>query len=290
MSVFLRPMLAHQIKHSRVALDGADVIAEPKLDGVRAQVHVADHRTLAVYSRTGIRMDSQKGLEWIKPLRWPFADAILDAECFAGAGLLKGNEGAVPSDGQQLAVFDVLQIGDEATRDRPLRERRPKLEALFVDPIAHVALVPQAARWQDLWATWVLEMGGEAVCVKHLDSKWVPGWRSPYWTKVKVEETTDVVVTGLSDKATYGDGVYKTGHVSLTYGYWSQERGCAVTAGQGIKVGTRADLERYVGRVAELRHNGQMRGGTLRHARLIRFRDDKPAEECGPVRLRPPKE
>jgi ATP dependent DNA ligase domain len=65
---FLRPMLVHQIKHSRFALDGADVIAEPKLDGVRAQVHVADHRTAAIYSRTGIRMDSQKGLEWIRPV------------------------------------------------------------------------------------------------------------------------------------------------------------------------------------------------------------------------------
>jgi ATP-dependent DNA ligase len=46
-------------------------IAEPKLDGQRAQLHVRDHRTVHVYSRPGRELIGLPRLAWLREIRWP---------------------------------------------------------------------------------------------------------------------------------------------------------------------------------------------------------------------------
>src|SRR5262245_18070749 len=50
-------------------------IAEPKLDGLRAQLHILSGKAVACYSR--------RGLAYVE---WPFSSAIFDGEPCAGDG------------------------------------------------------------------------------------------------------------------------------------------------------------------------------------------------------------
>jgi ATP-dependent DNA ligase len=89
-------------------------VAEPKLDGQRAQVHVERRRTVAVYSRPGRELVRLRGLAWLRDVRWPVKAAILDGELFSGEGrdgidaILAARNG----DGADVAfaAFDVLQL------------------------------------------------------------------------------------------------------------------------------------------------------------------------------------
>src|ERR1700752_807837 len=63
-----------------------DYIAEPKLDGQRAQLHVAGRRVVACYSRRERDLLAHPGMAWLKTLAWPVADAVLDGEACAGDG------------------------------------------------------------------------------------------------------------------------------------------------------------------------------------------------------------
>ena len=61
-------------------------IAEPKLDGQRAQIHIRDGRTVACYSRPGRDLLRHAGMAWLRELSWPMDAAVLDGEACAGDG------------------------------------------------------------------------------------------------------------------------------------------------------------------------------------------------------------
>ena len=82
---FVPPMLCTRL-HSPDRLDGRAYVAEPKLDGQRAQVHVAGGRTVHVFSRPGRELLDHAGMSWLHELRWPVDSAICDGEAVAGDG------------------------------------------------------------------------------------------------------------------------------------------------------------------------------------------------------------
>jgi bifunctional non-homologous end joining protein LigD len=61
-------------------------LAEPKLDGQRAQLHVRNGRTVARYSRLGRDLLRHAGMAWLRELSWPMDAAVLDGEACAGDG------------------------------------------------------------------------------------------------------------------------------------------------------------------------------------------------------------
>src|SRR5262249_58485626 len=61
-------------------------IAEPKLDGQRAQVHISEGRVIACYSRRGRDLLRHAGMAWLRDLRWPIEAAVPDGEACAGDG------------------------------------------------------------------------------------------------------------------------------------------------------------------------------------------------------------
>ena len=86
---FIPPMLRSRLERLG-RLTERRYIAEPKLDGQRAQVHVRDGRTVACYSRPERDLLRHGGIAWLRDLRWPLEAAGLNGEADAGDGQVLG--------------------------------------------------------------------------------------------------------------------------------------------------------------------------------------------------------
>src|SRR5262249_26679846 len=145
-------------------------IAEPKLDGQRAQLHVRQGRTVACYSRRGLDLLRHAGMAWLRDLGWPLDSGVLDGEACAG----DGHEGiqAVFTERQRVGgdmsflAFDVLQVGGRSVMAEPWRDRRKRLEGLLDgQQLPRVGIVPVSDDATHLYETWV-GMGGEGIVLK----------------------------------------------------------------------------------------------------------------------------
>jgi ATP-dependent DNA ligase len=129
---FIPPLLAGRLEQ-RALLADARYIAEPKLDGQRAQIHVAGDRTRAAYSRPGRELLRHRGLGWLRDFSG-VNQVVLDGELFSGDGaegidailVARGGDGANVA----FAAFDVLQLGGRETMAEPWADRRKRLEDL----------------------------------------------------------------------------------------------------------------------------------------------------------------
>jgi ATP-dependent DNA ligase len=127
---FIPPMLCERLTNvSRLAERG--YIAEPKLDGQRAQLQVHEGRAITCYSRRGLDLMEHAGMAWLKEIEWPFLSAVFDGEACAG----DGHEGiqAVFAERKRrggdmaLVLFDVLHLGGKSVMREPWRDRRKRL-------------------------------------------------------------------------------------------------------------------------------------------------------------------
>ncbi|MCK1797343.1 ATP-dependent DNA ligase [Streptomyces sp. XM4193] len=211
--------------------------------------------------------------------------------------------------------FDLLALDDEDLLDRPLAERRQALES-FVPPelLVRRLLVPDphaedgpdgrsAADAAEAFAAQTLAHGREGVVVKALDASYRAGRRGRSWLKVKPVHTLDLVVLA----AEWGHG-RRTGLLSNLHLGARAEDGTFTMLGKTFKGMTDAMLAEQTGLLGELaveRHDwgvvvrpelvvevafdGVQRstrypaGVTLRFARVLRFRRDKPAAETDRV-------
>jgi bifunctional non-homologous end joining protein LigD len=95
-------------------------------------------------------------------------------------------------------IFDVLYVDGESLLSLAYEERRRRLEALrlVTKKTEHWTLSPKfAGPGADVFQA-SKEQGLEGVVAKRLDSVYLPGKRSPYWTKVKNFRTQEVIVGG----------------------------------------------------------------------------------------------
>src|SRR5262245_3653204 len=108
-------------------------IAEAKLDGQRAQLHIRQGRTIACYSRRGLDLLRHAGMAWLREMTWPVASAVFDGEAVAG----DGHEGIQtvfaerdkPGGAMAFMAFDVLELDSRRVLREPWRDRRKRLEA-----------------------------------------------------------------------------------------------------------------------------------------------------------------
>ena len=103
-------------------------VAEPKFDGQRAQIHVANGRTVAAYSRPGRSLLPHAGLSWLRDVQWPVAQAVLDGELCGDTGS-DGIQSVLEARGRRDAVtsflaFDVLSIDGREVMAEPWEDRR----------------------------------------------------------------------------------------------------------------------------------------------------------------------
>jgi ATP-dependent DNA ligase len=303
----LAPPIKPQLALTRKALpEGEEWAYEPKLDGFRAIVFVDGDKSY-IQSRGGKGLNRYFPELEFAPGRW-----VLDGEL-----VIRDDDGNLEFDALQerihpaqsriellskeipagYIVFDLLAEGDEALLERPLRERRERLEAIAGK--AGLELTPltpdagQAERW----------LGSiEGVMAKDLTAPYVPGKRKGM-AKVKRERTIDCVVMGWrpgKEEGTVGSlilGLYDddtlrtVGHISGFSAAAKRSMRAMLAPLETGESGT-AEPSRWTGgrdlEWVELRPElvievgyDHAASGRIRHgARFHRFRDDKEPKEC----------
>ena len=293
------------------------VLLEWKLDGARVQVH-RDGEEVRVYTRALQEVTSSvpEIVEVAQAL--PARRFILDGETialrpddrprpfqetqarFARRLEVEAARATVPL---SVFFFDLLLLDDELWLDRPLAERRVRLEALL--PISH--RVPSLECFTPGPAQAFLDdavaRGHEGVMVKSLASPYLAGSRGRAWQKVKRVHTLDLVVLA----AEWGSG-RRRGWLSNLHLGARDSRGGFVMLGKTFKGMTDETLRRQTEAllgletsrdghvvhvrpelVVEIAFDGvqastQYPGGlALRFARVVRHRDDKPVEQADTI-------
>jgi len=210
----------------------------------------------------------------------------------------------------QLVVFDVLLWDGEPVWQRPLEERRARVEALAgfrVSPATRD--VAEARGWLDRFEA----LGLDGVIAKRLGVPYLPGSREGM-VKVKEHKTADCVVAGVRWK---GD---RSAIATLLLGLYDERGGldyvgsCAVAARSRAEVAERVlplldessdrrfsepnrwgtgELEETplrLGLVVEVRYD-KVQGTRFRHGtKFLRWRDDKEPADCTWRELRPPRD
>ncbi|WP_350001063.1 ATP-dependent DNA ligase [Pseudarthrobacter sp. WHRI 8279] len=203
-----RPMMA--TSGDVADLQGSNWQFELKWDGVRA-VLVADEKAVRIFSRNGNDV-TRTYPELAERKCWPEQPFVADGEIIAVGpsgrpdfGLLQGRmkltrpadvaraRTAIPV---QLMLFDLLNEGGTDLRKLPLAKRRQRLEEFFTPSDCPAGLSPVLEERVEHILESARELGLEGVMAKRTDSRYVSGQRTRTWTKLKVEQTQEVVVGG----------------------------------------------------------------------------------------------
>jgi ATP-dependent DNA ligase len=242
-------------------------IAEPKLDGQRAQLHIREGQAVACYSRRGLDLLEHAGMAWLREIAWPFDSAIFDGEACAGDGheciqAVFTERKRVGGD-MALVLFDLLHLGAKSVMREPWRDRRKRLEDI-VSPhqLPRIAVVPVTDDAPTLYETWG-GMGGEGIVLKDPGSLYRPGERFPAWLKLKPKLTLEVTVTGGSaDRIAWGDWGEA---VMLELAYKHPRSGKRTQIRQAVRIARDQPFESKVGARAFVVCWGVMPSGMLRH-------------------------
>ncbi|MEV7056358.1 ATP-dependent DNA ligase [Streptomyces microflavus] len=205
--------------------------------------------------------------------------------------------------------FDALSADGEDLLDLPYTERHTALARLVPEHLrVRRALVPEAGdadarRAAEAFLAETLERGHEGVVVKDLAAAYSAGRRGASWLKVKPVHTLDLVVLA----AEWGSG-RRTGKLSNLHLGARRPDGTFAMLGKTFKGLTDALLEWQTEKlrelatgedghvvtvrpelVVEIAYDGLQRstrypaGVTLRFARVLRYREDKTAQEADTV-------
>ncbi|MYX12325.1 ATP-dependent DNA ligase [Streptomyces sp. SID8374] len=205
--------------------------------------------------------------------------------------------------------FDALSADGEDLLDLPFAERHAALARLVPEALrVRRALVPDPAdedarRAAEAFLAETLERGHEGVVVKDLAAAYSAGRRGASWLKVKPVHTLDLVVLA----AEWGSG-RRTGKLSNLHLGARRSDGSFAMLGKTFKGLTDALLEWQTEKlrelateenghvvtvrpelVVEIAYDGLQRstrypaGVTLRFARVLRYREDKTAQEADTV-------
>ncbi|MFE2184514.1 ATP-dependent DNA ligase [Streptomyces sp. NPDC059455] len=205
--------------------------------------------------------------------------------------------------------FDLLVVDDRDLLDLPTRERHAELARIAPGPrrvrrlVADDPADPETRRAASEFAADVLARGHEGVLVKGLEAPYGAGRRGASWLKVKPVHTLDLVVLA----AEWGHG-RRTGKLSNLHLGARAPDGTYVMLGKTFKgltdvmlewqtealLGIAVSDDGWVVRVrpelvVEVAFDGLQRssrypaGVTLRFARVLRYREDKPADQADTV-------
>jgi len=298
------------------APDGG-VAVDTKLDGIRIQVHRSGDDVLVV---TRSLDDITERLPEVVALARGLAaeSFVLDGEALAlgpdgrprpfqetaSRTALHGEPGAA---GVVVTpyFFDVLHLDGRDLLDAPGHERSAVLDALVPEAHRVTRIVTSDAEEAEAFALAAVEAGHEGVVVKDLSAPYAAGRRGAAWVKVKPVHTLDLVVLAVE----WGSGRRNGWLSNLHLGARDPEQpGEFVMLGKTFKGMTDEMLawqtERFLElettrtdwvvrvrpvQVVEIAFDGVQRstrypgGVALRFARVVRYRDDKQADEADTI-------
>jgi DNA ligase-1 len=318
----LTPMLAQSAPDVTAALaaTGAPAAVDVKLDGIRVQVHRSGD-DVAVFTRSLDEITSRVP-EVVAAVRaLPARELVLDGEAMAlgddgrprpfqetasRAATRGARRGAAPVQGPALTpyFFDLLHLDGTDLLDEPGRVRWDALAgALPAGLLVGRRVADTPGQAAEAFAA-ALAAGQEGVVVKALEAPYDVGRRGSAWVKVKPRHTLDLVVLAVE----WGHGRRRGWLSNLHLGARDERTGGFVMLGKTFKGLTdellRWQTERFQElaverndwvvtvrpeQVVEIAFDGiqtspRYPGGVaLRFARVLRYRDDKRADEADTI-------
>jgi ATP-dependent DNA ligase I len=318
----VRPMLAASAPTIADALakiggEGVQAAVEWKLDGIRIQAHLAEGR-VRLFTRTLDDITDRLPEVVAVLAKLPVRAAVLDGELIAlredgrplpfqdTASRAATQEGAVEGPAVPLSVFlfDALHLEGADLIDLPDYKRHAELTWAVPPELLMPRLVTASADEATAFFRDALSRGHEGVVVKSLDTPYAAGRRGAGWIKVKPRHTLDLVVLAVE----WGHGRRRGWLSNLHLGARDPATGGFVMLGKTFKGLTdelltwqterllaledrRDDYTVYVRPelVVEIAFDGVQRsprypgGLALRFARVLRYREDKPATEADTI-------
>ncbi|MBV9380881.1 MAG: ATP-dependent DNA ligase [Streptosporangiaceae bacterium] len=317
----VRPMLAASATSIDEALGkiGGRAAVEWKLDGIRIQAHLAEGG-VRLFTRT---LDDITGRlpEVVTALaKLPVRSAVLDGELIAlredgtplpfqdtsarAASQAGGGADAAPAVALSIFLFDVLHLDGADLIDLPDSRRHAELALAVPEDMLMPRLVTDSAEEAAAFFGDAVSRGHEGVVVKSLDTPYAAGRRGSGWIKVKPRHTLDLVVLAVE----WGHGRRRGWLSNLHLGARDPADGGFVMLGKTFKGLTDELLAWQTERllaledhrddwtvwvrpelVVEIAFDGVQRsprypgGLALRFARVLRYREDKPAAEADTV-------
>ena len=299
----------------------AAAAVEWKLDGIRVQAHVSGG-SVRLFTRTLDDITGRLPEVVAALAALPVRTAVFDGELIAlrpdgrpyafqdtasraasqiGARRRAGAGASVPL---SAFLFDVLHLDGADLIDLPDAERRAALAGVVPAGMLMPRLVTADAEEADAFFRDAVARGHEGVVVKSLATPYAAGRRGAGWIKVKPRHTLDLVVLAVE----WGHGRRKGWLSNLHLGARDPETGGWVMLGKTFKGLTdelltwqtarlleledhRDDWTVYVRPelVVEIAFDGVQRsprypgGVALRFARVLRYREDKPAAEADTI-------
>ena len=317
----LRPMLAAAAPDLATALEqvGTDPYLDGKLDGIRLQAH-RDGEQVRLFTRSLDDITERLPEVVEAVLALPAQSLVVDGEAIAldAAGRPRPFQETASRTMSSAGVqrlredvpvtpffFDLLHVDGTDLLDAPASERFERLAEL----VPEESLVPRvraagAAAAQEFFDRLVRD-GHEGVVVKSPTAPYAAGRRGAGWVKVKPRHTLDLVVLAVE----WGSGRRKGWLSNIHLGARDPETDGFVMLGKTFKGMTDAMLEWQTQRFTELATDGtsdwvvpvrpeqvvevafdgiqtspRYPGGVaLRFARVLRYRDDKSADEADTI-------
>lgn len=283
--------------HLNILLDSPDYIAQIKLDGMRAIVHITSDG-LRIFSRSAGVADPTRPLEktaslpHLAALKFPeIVGTILDAEilipgldCAELAGTVHRKELNGDNTKVKLFVFDCLQINGKKITDKSLRHRLSELLSISHKLISeHIIILPYATtpHQKRKLLDKVTAQNGEGIMLKRLESPYIEGARpANTWFKMKKSATYDCVVMGFS----LGMGKYNKQIGAVKFGQYVEGKLIELGQASGMNDNIRRDMtfnpSKYLGQVVMIKGMERLKSGSIRHPQFAGMHIGKHPLQC----------
>jgi DNA ligase 1 len=311
----LQPMLASTAGSVAEAMEKlGEAAVEWKLDGIRVQVHRSGS-DVGVFTRSLDDITARVPELVAAAQALPITSFVLDGEAialradgrprpFQETGSRTATQSSAAPTGLSWFVFDALHIGGADLLDLPYVERHRTLTEALPEQLRVPSIVTSSTDEAETFFRETVARGHEGVVVKSLEAPYDAGRRGASWLKVKPVHTLDLVVLA----AEWGHGRRRGWLSNLHLGARDPSTGTFVMLGKTFKGLTDALLrwqtERFLeletsrnewqvfvqpSLVVEIAFDGVQTsprypgGVALRFARVLRYRDDKRADEADTI-------
>ena len=318
----VRPMLAASapdVASAVAGFAGRPVVIDAKLDGIRIQVHLrrgADGDEVRVFTRS-LDDITDRVPEVVAVVR---ALPVTSSVVLDGEALAVGPDGrprpfqetasrSATRDAELAAAttltpffFDVLHVDGADLLEHPLADRLAVLDRVAARHLVDRSIPADVDRAQAAFEEWVAG-GLEGVLVKDATAPYEAGRRGAAWVKVKPRHTLDLVVLAVERGSGRREGTLSNIHLGAR-----DPAGGFVMLGKTFKGMTDEMLAWQTARftelavaddgwaltlrpeqVVEIAFDGLQRsprypgGLALRFARVVRYRQDKSAEDADTI-------